>query len=338
MPPADETNFVFNEIIATQRFGIPAITTDRDLTEVAAHNNVKIPSLDAAEDTVAYLLERARQMDRFEPLPVEIELDGETVLSQLVHYDESDTIGQLRVMPYVQLLFVGLFILVGYTGFSYVRRSEQDNLWVGMAKEAAHQLGTPISGMMGWAQMLEAMEPEQVRKIGSEMNRDINRLQRVASRFSKIGSHPDLHVVKLEPLLNDVVEYMNRRMPSHGQTVELAVDVQQDLEASLNVELFEWVLENLIKNALDALENNQGNINVKAYRDGERIRIDVIDTGRGIEKRQSKNIFRPGYSTKKRGWGLGLSLAKRIVEDYHGGRLELVSSAPGAGSTFRVTL
>lgn len=338
MPPADQTNFVFDEIISTRRFDVPAITTDVDYTEVSAYNNVEIPRLPTRADSNAYLLQRAREMQNFDPIPVRLDFGEGRGLSQLVHYDESKTIGHLRIMPYVQLLFVGLFILVGYLGFSYVRKSEQHHLWVGMAKEAAHQLGTPISGMMGWTAMLETADSPEVQSIGAEISRDIGRLQRVASRFSKIGSRPSLKSTALREVIAEVVEYMQRRMPSSEDSVRLAFEVEEGLEADINVELFEWVLENLIKNALDAIERGKGSILIKAYSASSKVRIDVIDDGRGIEKRQSRNIFRPGYSTKKRGWGLGLSLAKRIVEDYHGGRLELAHSTPGSGSTFRVAL
>ncbi len=338
MPPSDQTSFIFNEIIATRRFGIPAITTNKELTEVAAYNNIDIPSLPSASDTTRYLLDMALSMTRFEPFPVELELDGQVVLSQLVHYGESELIRRLRILPFVQLFFVGLFILVGYLGFSYVRRSEQNSLWVGMAKEAAHQLGTPISSMMGWAEVLASMEDESVTSVAGEMGKDIGRLQRVASRFSKIGSRPDLKETELASVLNEVADYMRRRIPRHGGQVRLEVAAPADARVPLNAELFEWVIENLIKNALDAMEGLEGTISIQASLTPTHAVVDVSDTGKGIEKRDWKNVFRPGYSTKKRGWGLGLTLSRRIVEDYHGGRLTLAASKPGGGSMFRIVL
>lgn len=338
MPPTDQTNFIFNEIIATRRFGIPAITTDNEMSEVAAYNNIDLPALGSAEDTTHYLLRRAAAMTKFEPFPVELEFDGRVVLSQQVHYDESDTIHQLRILPYVQLFFVGLFILVGYVGFSYVRRSEQNNLWVGMAKEAAHQLGTPISSMMGWAEVLGSMEDDSVRQVSDEMAKDIGRLERVASRFSKIGSRPELAPKSLRTAIEEVADYMRRRLPHQGRNVTLRVDVADHLVAPLNVELFEWVIENLIKNALDAMDGGDGTITIGAEEADGRFVVDVADTGKGIDKRDWKNVFRPGFSTKKRGWGLGLSLSRRIIEEYHGGLLALHFSKPGEGTTFRITL
>jgi signal transduction histidine kinase len=236
----------------------------------------------------------------------------------------------------VQLFFVALFIFVGYMGFSHVRRNEQSSLWVGMAKEAAHQLGTPLSSMMGWIEMLDSDDDGVRGRASVELENDVSRLQRVASRFSKIGSHPELKNAELKPVVDSVVDYMSRRIPDEGG-VKLDVDVPEGLSAPLNSELFEWVIENLMKNGLDAIEM-VGRVSVVAYEESGYAVIDVIDTGKGIERVNWKNVFRPGYSTKKRGWGLGLSLARRIVEDYHGGSLQLAASRTGEGTTFRIKL
>ena len=339
MPPTGETDFVNNEIIYPRRFSVPAILTDLEMEEVSAYNNIEIPRLPSQADTTAFLLAAAREMDRaVEPYVVDIEYQGEVILTQLVHYGESQAIRQLRRLPYLQLFFVGLFILVGYLGFSYVRRSEQNSLWVGMAKEAAHQLGTPISSMMGWVELLRESDDPTSRQTADELDNDIRRLQRVANRFSKIGSRPNLVPTDLGAVVGSVADYMRRRLPRHGRGVDLVVDIPEGLTVPLNAELFEWVIENLIKNALDAIEHAPGRITLSARILADQVQLDISDTGKGIDKRQSKNIFRPGYSTKKRGWGLGLSLAKRIVESYHGGSLELAGSRPGEGSTFRITL
>jgi signal transduction histidine kinase len=264
----------------------------------------------------------------------------EVGLKQQVHYGESQMVRELRWYPYIQFLFVGLFILVGYLGFSYVRRSEQSSLWVGMAKEAAHQLGTPISSLMGWTEILrsDAIGVDQRRDAVDEVEKDVERLKRVASRFSDIGSMPRLSVESLESVVGSTVDYMQRRLPRKGKDVQLVVDMEPGLKVPLNPELFEWVVENLLKNALDALEGGEGRIEVRARREGEQVHVDVEDTGKGIDRREWKFIFRPGFSTKTRGWGLGLSLAKRIVEDYHGGELILLQSRPGHGSTFRISI
>jgi len=257
-----------------------------------------------------------------------------------MHYGESSLVTAVRWFPYVQLGFVSLFVLVGYFGFSYVRSSEQKSLWVGMAKEAAHQLGTPISSLMGWLEVLRAKESvdESERLTFDEIEKDIQRLTRVSSRFSGIGSLPKLDEQSLKPVIENISEYMRRRLPQGGKTVELSIDIPEELKAPLNAELFEWVIENLLKNAIDATLFEQGKIDISAKKMDGNVLIDVSDSGKGIDRRQWKNVFRPGYSTKKRGWGLGLSLARRIVEDYHGGSLVLLHSRPDEGTTFRITL
>jgi signal transduction histidine kinase len=222
-------------------------------------------------------------------------------------------------------------------GFSHVRRNEQSNLWVGMAKEAAHQLGTPISSMLGWIEMLRLKGGDTSQRVANELERDVKRLERVASRFSKIGSRPVLEQTHLAPVIVSVCDYMSQRV-SADTGPRLTANIPDDLSAPLNTELFEWVIENLLKNSLDAIEGDEGRIEVEAWQEGQSVLVDIKDNGKGIELVNSKNIFRPGYSTKKRGWGLGLSLAKRIVEDYHGGVLSLASTKPGEGTTFRIRL
>ncbi len=345
MPPPGEVTLA-SEIVLQGEFGIPAIITDSTLTEFIFWHNVQIPDSvaelppDRRQAATERLKARAQKMaEVYEPISIELG-PGENKLKQYIFYDESDLVRELRVFPYVQLLFVALFILVGYLGFSYVRRSEQSSLWVGMAKEAAHQLGTPISSLMGWVELMKLgqMSTAQQQTAVEEVEKDVVRLNRVASRFSDIGSLPKLEVRRLAPAIQTTAEYMRGRMPQQSRKVSLTVSVPEDLYAPLNGELFEWVIENLLKNALDAIESDRGQIKVVAKPVEGRIQIDVSDSGKGIDRRNWKNVFRPGYSTKKRGWGLGLSLAKRIVEDYHGGTLTLAHSRPGHGTTFRIVL
>lgn len=345
MPPASELNFITNAILVPNAFDIPAVIADSSTGEVVTWRNLPVPTPDSlyrlpeAERREGLRRVRAllEEMDAsYDPIPVEAAAGQ---LRQYVHYGESGLIRELRIFPYVQLTFVGLFILVGYLGFSYVRRSEQSSLWVGMAKEAAHQLGTPISSLMGWTELLKMddLPPEQAEMAVAEIENDIQRLRRVANRFSDIGSLPKLEVMPLAPVIDATADYMRRRIP-RSKEVRLEVDVPPDLASPLNAELFEWVVENLLKNALDAIETREGTIEIKAFERDGRNYVDVRDTGKGIDRRQWKNVFRPGYSTKKRGWGLGLSLAKRIVEDYHGGTLTLEHSRLGYGTTFRILL
>jgi len=335
MPPPGETIFVSNEIVIPNRFEVPTVVTDTTGFEIVSYRNVGFDSLASAEDS-AYVRDLVGELDtQYDPLRIDLNIGGYH-LAQVVHYGESSLVQQLRLFPFVQLFFVALFIFVGYMGFSHVRRNEQSNLWVGMAKEAAHQLGTPLSSMLGWIEVLRSGGLDTYERVALELENDVSRLQRVANRFSKIGSQPDLILTGLQPVVATVFEYMSRRIPDDGG-VRLTMDVAEDLAVPLNAELFEWVIENLLKNGLDAIEM-EGSLRIAAYKEGRHVVIDVIDTGKGIEFVNLKNVFRPGYSTKKRGWGLGLSLAKRIIEDYHGGSLSVAASKPGEGSTFRITL
>ena len=319
MPPAGELNFIADAILIPNQFEIPAIITDSlEARPFVFWRNVPVP-VDSvlerlsAEDSLRALDELAalqREMDAtYAPIPIDLSFPGKAGARrrQFVHYGESGLVRELRIFPYVQLLFVGLFILVGYLGFSYVRRSEQSSLWVGMAKEAAHQLGTPISSLMGWTELLQsgALDQEQEEDALDEVKNDILRLRRVTSRFSDIGSKPKLEVMPLAPVVGATADYMRRRIPQGRGRVALDVHVPPDVRAPLNAELFEWVIENLIKNALDAIEGHEGQITITARRTDGRLHLDVKDTGKGIDRRQWGNVFRPGYSTKKRGWGLG---------------------------------
>lgn len=345
MPPPGETSFIANSIVLREdfTFTIPSIVSD-SAGPMMWRNLPVSEALPSREDSLQAMAQLARyqeEMDAMnEPIPIEVSsaLLGE--LKQQVHFGESKLIRELRIFPYVQLLFVGLFIFVGYVGFSYVRRSEQSSLWVGMAKEAAHQLGTPISSLMGWTQLMkdDAMSPEARQNALAEVEKDISRLQRVTNRFSNIGSRPQLVPTSVATLIGGVTDYMRQRIPQQGRRIVLSEEVAPGLLAPLNTELFEWVIENLIKNALDALHADPGIIQIRAFPNNRQVFIEVEDNGKGIDRRQWKNVFRPGYSTKKRGWGLGLSLAKRIVEDYHGGELQLVQSKINEGTVFRIVL
>ncbi len=345
MPEASELSFITDAILVPNTFDIPAIVVDADTKRAVNWRNIDgVPdsfeglspedSLRVAETLQRRLEDMAKA---FDPIPIEIDY-GDQKLNQLLYFDESNLVKQLRIFPYVQLIFVSLFILVGYLGFSYVRRNEQSSLWAGMAKEAAHQLGTPISSLMGWLEVLRLpdLPPEQAETALNEIEHDIERLHRVANRFSDIGSLPKLEPMSPAVVIARTADYIRRRMPQKGVTLDVEAPVE--LRAPLNAELFEWVIENLLKNALDAIETEEGRIEVKAWSEHGKVIIEVKDTGKGIDRRDWKNVFRPGYSTKRRGWGLGLSLAKRIVEDYHGGTLTLAQSRPGQGSTFRIEL
>ena len=334
-PSGGDLTFVLDEVIKTIDF--PVILTDAQNNPIYAAN-LPIDSTKSASDSLRILRETIHSMDEVNnPIPIAI---NDTLILNYVHYGESDLIRQLRWLPYVEISIAAIFMFVAYIGFSYIKRSEQSNIWVGMAKETAHQLGTPLSSLMGWLEILKAdtAATPQLRETLKEIENDIDRLNKVTARFSKIGSRPDLKEENITQVIRGVMQYISRRIPKSGKTIDLAIETPEEYRAMINRELFEWVIENLMKNALDAMEGPTGRIVFALSRSGHRTTIDVTDSGKGIDPKLHKDIFRPGYSTKKRGWGLGLSLSKRIIEDYHKGRLFVKQSAPGQGTTFRIRL
>ncbi|MCY3593905.1 MAG: HAMP domain-containing sensor histidine kinase [Bacteroidetes bacterium] len=330
LPPGDHNDFIFD--IISDPPDVPAAIVDEVGNPITwQHLGIPEDGELTPEDSLE-VMQRIARMDRnFDP----IMMDLAPGLIQRVHYGESSIIRDLRIYPYLQLTFVALFIAFGYLGFSYARRSEQSNLWVGMAREAAHQLGTPISSLMGWIEVMR-MNPEADYDTLKEVDADVQRLGLVANRFNDIGSVPKLEVQALAPVVDATANYIRRRFPRRGMA--LTVDVPEELQAPINAELFAWVVENLLKNAMDAIENEKGRIQINSGKEKDRVYIDVSDNGKGIDRGAWSTIFKPGYSTKTRGWGLGLSLAKRIVVDYHGGMLTLTHSVVGQGSTFRILL
>jgi signal transduction histidine kinase len=332
---AGDFTFVFDEVIRTIDF--PIILTDARNIPLYS-KNLDLSGLKNREDSTAFLSAALREMDeRNQPIRVAI---NDTLVLNYVHYGDSGIIQQLRWLPYIEISLAAIFILIAYTGFSYIKRNEQSNIWVGMAKETAHQLGTPLSSIMGWVEMAkeEAGDNPALRATLQEMGNDVERLNKVTARFSKIGSRPDLKEEDLAEVVQDVMNYIARRIPKTGRVVELVIDTPGRFPAQINRELFEWVIENLMKNALDAMDGAAGKISFVFSRSGQKTIIDVTDTGKGIDKKLHKEVFRPGYSTKKRGWGLGLSLSKRIIEDYHRGKLYVKQSTQGVGTTFRIRL
>lgn len=252
---------------------------------------------------------------------------------QYLYYEDSKLLRRLSYYPYVQLLVMLAFIVAVYFAVTSTKKAEQNKVWVGLSKETAHQLGTPISSLMAWVEILPAMGVD-AETVG-EMDKDVKRLSTIASRFSKIGSRPRMSTSDVDAAVSRAAEYMASRIPSR---IRLSVaSSPEPLMADMSDSLFQWVLENLIKNAVDAMEGH-GSIRITTFRDGNAAVIEVADTGRGLPRKHFKTIFNPGYTTKKRGWGLGLTLAKRIIEQYHGGRIFVKSSEPGSGTTFRIQL
>lgn len=335
-----DLTFLFDNIIKPIDF--PIILTDIDdnvsLESKSDIKNVKFDSTLSKSELKSFLQNFVKEIDQIHQ-PINVTY-ADTIILQRIHYGDSELIKQLKFYPYLQIIIAALFIIIGYIGFSQIKKSEQSNIWVGMAKETAHQFGTPISSLMGWIEMMKMnyQKPDAVLDITEEISSDVDKLNKITYRFSKIGSKPEIKNQIVFEEVKKVTEYFNRRLPQTGKTVELTVSGNQTCCAQMNGELFEWVLENLIKNALDAMESKNGKINIDILESKKNIEIEVSDNGKGIDLRRRKDVFRPGYSTKKRGWGLGLSLSKRIVEGYHGGKIFVKSSAPGEGTTFKILL
>jgi len=325
---ADEfdSNQEFLLDILRENDNIPVILTDDSL------NIISYLNIDPNHAEKPGFLDQQLVVMRSQHEPIVIEpFEG---LVQYIFYKDSDLLYQLRYYPYFQLGVISIFLLVSYFAFSLSRRYEQDFLWVGMAKETAHQLGTPISSLMAWHEYMKASAPEGDEMM-EEVAKDLDRLQVITERFSKIGSVPILEADSLQLTLQQGVGYMARRV---SDKVKFSFDLPaEDIKVALNKPLFDWVLENLIKNALDAM-NGSGQIHIALKTSSKNAIIDFSDTGKGISKNQFQSIFKPGITTRKRGWGLGLTLVKRIVEKYHKGKIFVKSSEVGKGTTFRILL
>lgn len=331
-----ELGFFFSEVI--QNADYPIIYTDINMDPVGWRNiSPFIDSLQTLTPELKIELQRLlKEMDvENNPIPINY---GQTTLGYY-HYGVSPTIKKLKWLPYIEIAAALVFILIGYFGFSQIKKSEERNIWVGMAKETAHQLGTPLSSIIGWVELMKE-DPASIESAIREIEVDSKRLTKVASRFSQIGSIPKLNKTELIPVIENSISYFNKRLPQFGNKIKIRSEFSIRPHTMLNPDLFEWVLENLIKNSIDSIQSNSGSIIIATGKmpEADFIHIDISDTGKGISSRDRKNIFKPGFSSKKRGWGLGLTLAKRIVEDYHGGKLILKESRPGEGSTFRIMI
>jgi len=331
-----ELGFFFTEVIQGTDF--PIILTDTLLNPQSCKN--VSPEIDTLRSFTPEIEKKLREMinemDEENP-PIPIKYQGTTL--NLYHFGESPVIMQLRWLPYLEIGAALIFILIGYIGFSRIKKSEERYIWVGMAKETAHQLGTPLSSIQGWIEILKSNPPDRLQAL-NEIEIDSNRLNKVAARFSQIGSFPTFKEKNIVEVLQNIVQYFQKRLPQFDKKLYIDLIYEASPVLKINTELFEWVIENLIKNAVDAVSDQQGKIAVKLSKsiDQKFIFIDVSDTGKGINQRDKTNIFKPGFSSKKRGWGLGLSLAKRIIEEYHKGKLYLKESRPGEGSVFRIVL
>lgn len=312
--------------VAINSASVPVIYTDSTKTVVLASGNIDSTKL----HDPAFLQKTLDEMAA-ENTPIEIQLGGGQ--TSYIYYKDSFLLTQLRYYPLVQFTVIGLFLLIAYILFSTSRKAEQNQVWVGMAKETAHQLGTPLSSLIAWLEYLEmkGTDPETIKEI----RQDVRRLETITERFSKIGSMPVLEKKNLVDVLTGSIGYMRTRT---SKNVVYSLNAPStELNAAVNVPLFDWVIENLCRNAVDAMDG-KGSITIDLQDQSQFVYIDITDTGKGISKSKFKTVFEPGFTTKKRGWGLGLSLTKRIIENYHAGKIFVKRSEPGAGTTFRIVL
>ena len=316
---------------------IPVIVLDSN-GNVQAYRNIDIKDCENAEDTMRFVQYMGRKLMR-EDRDIRIAIDDSNTDSISsadyinVCYDDSVMLRRLASYPYIQLGVVMIFVVIAIFALLTSKRAEQNKVWVGLSKETAHQLGTPISSLMAWVEILKETYPDD--DLIPEMNKDVKRLQLIADRFSKIGSLPEPVDTDLKEVMEHVIDYMDRRT---SNKVKMVRDFPEgDIVVKINASLFEWVIENLSKNAVDAM-GGEGTITLRIFEEPTKAVIEVTDTGKGIRKKDIRNVFRPGFTTKKRGWGLGLSLAKRIIEEYHKGKIWVKSSEVGVGTTFRIEL
>ncbi|MEO6168657.1 MAG: HAMP domain-containing sensor histidine kinase [Chitinophagales bacterium] len=324
-----DLGFMFHIIESNET--VPLILTD-EAGNVIGHKN--LDSLKTERDT-NYLKQQLLLMKADRP-PIDIEYSKNA--HQYIYYRDSYLLVQLRYFPFIQFSIILLFLAVAYLTFSTARRAEQNRVWAGMAKETAHQLGTPISALSGWVDYMKLQldEGDETWKVLPEVEKDIERLELIAERFSKIGSIPDLVTTNLYDEVEKSTQYIRRRA-SGKVLINLHAPQGKNVEAMISPPLFAWVIENLLKNALDAI-GGSGNIDIYVQKQGKQTFLDIKDSGKGIPQGKFKEVFLPGYSTKKRGWGLGLSLAKRIVEEFHKGKIFVKESQMGKGTTFRIAL
>ena len=329
--------FMLEEIIQANKT-IPVILTDQHGNPEDYKNLPNVNDYESPKERRAYLLKEVEEMKELrEPIVLTLlDSDNQIYGYKFIYYKNSSLLTELRYYPYVQLSVIAIFVFIAFVVFNYSRSAEQNRVWVGLAKETAHQLGTPLSSLMAWVEYFRATYPDQ-EEIINELNKDIERLERITERFSSIGSVPQLKEENVYNLVQEVVRYLEKRL-STKVSITVTVFPDDDISANINHALFAWVIENLLKNAVDSMEG-KGQIFIKILKANEgRVAIDVTDTGKGIPKNRVNQIFTPGFTTKKRGWGLGLTLTKRIIEHYHKGKIYIKETEIGKGTTFRILL
>lgn len=340
---SSDYTFVFDKVIKRLKsVDFPVILTDAEDSVAIGDITESILNVEFDPELEGDQLKKIiyEKLDELKKIHQPILVQHEDLVIQKIYYGDSNLVTQLRYYPYFQIAFAVFFLLIAYMSFRSIKKHEQSNIFVGMSKETAHQLGTPVSSLLGWTELLKMHynNPDKVLDAANEITSDLDRLNKIAHRFSKIGSKPELKENNIYDVIEKVIIYFQRRIPQMGNDVILNINGPKYLKTKVNPELFEWVIENLIKNALDAIENKKGTISFELSETTKTLEIEVADNGKGIDMKKRKDIFRPGYSTKRRGWGMGLSLSKRIVEDYHKGKIFVKNSILGEGTTFKIIL
>ncbi|RDV13804.1 histidine kinase [Pontibacter diazotrophicus] len=333
--PSDDNIVFIEEEILSSNHTVPVILTDEN-ENILDSKNINIPeNISGDTDKINQLLQREIEKMKTQHAPIVVPWGEGSV--NYVFYKDSALLSQLRFYPYVQLIVIACFISMAYFAFSYSRRAEQNRVWVGLAKETAHQLGTPLSSLMAWYEYIKASPKFENEPIIDELGKDVRRLEIITERFSNIGSVPLLRDENILQVTENAINYLQNRI-SRKVIFSVTSNFSPDITAKVNVSLYDWVIENICKNAVDAMEG-KGNIDIQMSLLGKSsIAVDITDTGKGIPKSKMAAVFLPGFTTKKRGWGLGLALAKRIIDNYHEGRLYVKWSEVGKGTTFRIVL
>ena len=324
-------DFIFENIIRKVKFPLIQKGTEN---KIQMWKNLP-ENIETEEQIIKFMNLSDKNND---PIPLTYKDDkiGEITLGYL-HYGDSSVVSRLQIWSYIEIIAIGIFIFLGFSGFSFIRNNEKKHIWVGMARETAHQLGTPVSALMGWVQRIKD-HPSKTHEIIPEIELDLQRLEQISRRFSKMGSKSDFEEFDLSIRIEKIITYLGKRLPSLGKTVELVNDIQPGIIIVANGSLLAWSIENIIRNGIDSIDKRNGKISVSLKKELNEIKIRIKDNGKGIPKKDWKNIFRPGFSTKKAGWGLGLSLASRIIEDIHNGHLKVIESSIDIGTVIEIRL
>ena len=324
-------DFVFENIIQKVKF--PLIQTDID-------NNIQMwKNLPEDIKTKEQIYSFMKFSDQYnDPIPLTYRDENiEQITLGYLHYGDSAIVTKIQLWSYIEIMAIGIFIFLGFSGFSFIRNNEKKHIWVGMARETAHQLGTPVSALMGWVEWMKEY-PNKTQEIIPEIETDLQRLEQISRRFSNMGSKSDFEEFDLSVRMETIIKYLTKRLPSLGKKVQLVNDIEPGIMIFANGSLLAWSIENIIRNGIDSIEQGHGIVSVSVKKELNDIKIRIKDNGKGIPKKDWRNIFRPGFSTKQAGWGLGLSLANRIIEDIHDGDLKVIESSDTAGTIFEIRL